>query len=756
MTIRNLTEQNYADLKKSGLSDQILEEHDVKSLNSSEVQQALKRKASIGGGCLFRYPNKTGFMKGIVNIRLDTPMPSKDKGKKPRKYIRPTGSTAHLYIPFPVWKKIDDVTAPLIITEGEKKALKATQEGFLTVSLSGVWGFSSNHKPISDFNKVKIRGRLIYIAFDGDKATNPNVMLAQNRLAKTLINKGAKVKIVDLPLHTKLDDYLVQYGNESFRNLLNEASDYSPSAKPLIEVREGELKNQTDRCWEIISQENKKNPFMFSYGSWPVRIELDKKEGRPLIRQITEPRLRYHLIRMADWVRRTQKRGEIPAIPSKCVLQDFLATPNMNLPYLEGIVESPIFSVDGTLETAPGYSYKTELLYYPKAGFEIPTVSLKPSDKEIECAKSLILNDLLVDFPFTGESEIAHTVALLLLPFVRKMIDGPTPLHLIEKSTPGTGATLLAQCLAWICTGHEYTALQEGRDADEWRKRITAVLQNAPQIIAIDNLSQQLSSASLSSALTETYWSDRILGKSEHKGVPIRCVWIATGNNPVLSKELARRTVRIRMDAKVELPHLRDPSSFKHRNLLLWVKEERAKLVWAVCTIIQAWVQAGMPKYRKKCLGKYEPWSEIIGGVLNFIRLPGFLGNLIDFYDSANIETESNKAFVAAWLKKHKEETVKTSELFDIATHGDVMLPLGDSKSERSQMTRLGLEIKKMQDQVFCIDCGDGILKTVVVEKAKKKIENCASWQLKVKSIDKEPVEEQPKKPRVKVKLRKK
>ena len=36
----------------------------------------------------------------------------------------------------------------------------------------------------------------------------------------------------------------------------------------------------------------------------------------------------------------------------------------------------------------------------------------------------------------------------MLLPFVRELIDGPTPLHLIEKPTPGTGGTLLATVAA--------------------------------------------------------------------------------------------------------------------------------------------------------------------------------------------------------------------------------------------------------------------------------------------------------------------
>ena len=71
-------------------------------------------------------------------------------------------------------------------------------------------------------------------------------------------------------------------------------------------------------------------------------------------------------------------------------------------------------------------------------------------------------------------------MALLLLGFLRGMIDGPTPLHLIEKPTPGTGATLMVDAIATILTGAGASVMTEGRDEDEWRKRITAKLRQIP------------------------------------------------------------------------------------------------------------------------------------------------------------------------------------------------------------------------------------------------------------------------------------
>lgn len=83
---------------------------------------------------------------------------------------------------------------------------------------------------------------------------------------------------------------------------------------------------------------------------------------------------------------------------------------------------------------------------------------------------------------------------------------------------------------------------------------ITAKLRQMPAMAVIDNINSEIDSAALAAALTAPFWEDRILGVSEIVRTPIRCVWVATGNNPQFSREIARRIVRIRLDAKRDRP----------------------------------------------------------------------------------------------------------------------------------------------------------------------------------------------------------
>ena len=176
---------------------------------------------------------------------------------------------------------------------------------------------------------------------------------------------------------------------------------------------------------------------------------------------------------------------------------------------------------------------------------------------------------------------------------MRNLIDGPTPLHLFEKPKEGTGATLLAELLIQIATGRAAGTMTEGKDEEEWRRRITAALKDHPAAVLIDNATLRLKSAHLAAAITSPLWTDRLIGSSEMLRLPVRCAWVATGNNPSVSDEIRRRAIRIRMDAKCVEPSQR--TGFRHKDLPGWVKQNRSKLVWAVLTIVRAWLAAVTP-----------------------------------------------------------------------------------------------------------------------------------------------------------------
>jgi 5S rRNA maturation endonuclease (ribonuclease M5) len=557
-----------------------------------------------------------------------------------------------------------------------------------------------------------LTGGTVVILADNDDVGRDHAQ----QVARSLRGKAKSIKIVELPnLPPKGDvsDWLAAGGTaDALKQIVENTQEWqSPAAEqkpqqasaelPEIDIRVKDLKSLTQQTWDAICAANKP-PTIFRYGGFATRIERSD-EGVLILRDLNADRMKHLIARVAQCGNRiedskTREVYFIPAFPPNEVVRDILATPDKPLPLITRIVEIPIFGPDLSLQITPGYYPVSRTYYSPTQGLVIPPVPLAPTKAEVERARRMILEDLLSDFPFTSQSEIAHSVALLLLPFIREVIDGPTPLHLIEAPTAGTGKGLLTWALTYLFIGNFVALMTEGRDEDEWRKRITAKLRRGPSVIIIDNLRRRLDSAAVASALTSLVWEDRLLGQSETLNLPIRATWIVNGNNPALSAEMSRRAVRIRLDSKHDRPWLR--TKFRHPNLMQWVKSSRGELIAAVLTLIQAWVAAGHPKSSGPTLGTYESWSDVIGGILDVIEIPGFLGNLEEVYEASDAEGSVWRGLTRAWWEAHGDREVGVSELWEIALRLDEPLDLGNG-SEKSQKTRFGKELVAARDRQF-------------------------------------------------------
>jgi putative DNA primase/helicase len=444
--------------------------------------------------------------------------------------------------------------------------------------------------------------------------------------------------------------------------------------------------------------------------------------GDPVVKKLDANRVRHHLSRAATWKRWTNQ-GLVTIEPPMPIVNDVIASPNQPLPILTRIVEAPVFAPDGSLQTAPGYHPASQTFYVPAPGFFVPDVPEFPTPEDVQAARELIATELLGDFPFLNDAERSHAIALLLLPFARDLFIGPTPLHLFEKPSPGTGATLLVDILSYPALGRPIPAMTEGSDEDEWRKRITAKLMAGSPFLLIDNLRKRLDSAAVAGAITAMTWEDRILGVSEMAHLPVRCGWIATGNNPTVSTEIARRTVRVRLDAKMDQPWLR--KEFRHPNLRQWAAQNRGRLVWAALTLIRAWVAAGRPSGQRS-LGMFENWAATIGGVLDVAGTRGFLTNLSEMYAEADAEGADWRSFIGAWWHRHQGSETAVRDLWNLV-QAEGFLALGDG-SEQSQKVTLAKMLNERRDRVFDLDGNPGRM----VLRRGEKYQGAYQWQLAV------------------------
>ena len=271
------------------------------------------------------------------------------------------------------------------------------------------------------------------------------------------------------------------------------------------------------------------------------------------------------------------------------------------------------------------------------------------------------------------------------------------PLHVVDAPTPGTGKGLLAQAIVLVSTGAYPGVVSEKDDNEELRKTITALLLEGASAVLIDNVTRRLGQVSLAALLTARTWRDRLLGKSKTVEVPNRTLWIVTGNNVAMNDEMARRSVRIRLDAGVEEPWHRQ--GFRHDPLLEWADEHRGELVWAALVLVANWLTRGAGPFTERTLGSFEPWARVVGGVLRDAGITGFLQGRRQMQGEADRETASWAAFLEAWWREYGDQPMTAGELLTIAEN---VLPevVGDG-SDRSRSTRLGLALGRKRGRVF-------------------------------------------------------
>ena len=440
----------------------------------------------------------------------------------------------------------------------------------------------------------------------------------------------------------------------------------SPEVRPFVQLNDVPLRTKIDQTMAALLAANTPTPSVFVRGGALARFRWNE-QGQPVIDPLGEAALRGYMTRVAEFVT-TTKTGyshKDPPVELSRVLVAAGSWPG--LPPLVGIVEAPTLRPDGTLLDSPGYDLVTGLIYAPAAGLVVPEIPAEPTAADSAESVHFIERELLHDFPFCAPADKAHAWAVLLTPIVRAAIAGCVPLLLLDAPKAGTGKTLLAGVSAVIATGRKAEVMTApAHDEAEWRKKLTTILREHATIVLIDNLPDVLKSAQLAAVLTAQTWRDRVLGVSQSVTLPQRATWLATGNNIRLGGDLPRRCVRLRIDAKEARPWQRQPDAFVHADLLGWVKAHRGKVLAALLTVARAWFVAGCPEAPSKtprALGGFEDWQRVLGGILAYAGIEGFLDNLDELYEQADDDTPQWEAFLLAWRTTFADRAVSVAEV---------------------------------------------------------------------------------------------
>jgi hypothetical protein len=466
-----------------------------------------------------------------------------------------------------------------------------------------------------------------------------------------------------------------------------------PGMRTVI-TNNAQLRTKASSLWAGVHTNNQPRR-IFSFNGAIARIN----EENAKIEILDINTAKYVFARLVNWMQEGKNEWGTHVDPAQNVINDALSTHKPPLPELTQVVSIPIVTSEGRLITEPGYDAESGIYYAAEPGC-LPQINSAATKEDALEALKWINDEILVDFPFADDASKAAAISVAILPFVRHLINGQTPLYLLEKPTAGTGATTLGLALCYPFTGKEVPVTTWTSHEDERRKQITAHLASGGGPIFYDNMSGYINSDVLASALTIKNWSDRILATSKQVEFPINSIWLATGNNPEFHAQILRRIASIRLVTLLEDPSQR--SGWRHADLLDWVSKNRKELVEKILTIVMAWLNLGMPLFQGKPLASYVSWSSVMGGILEFLEVPGFLANVDMKKAAMDNETQVIREFIEGWWEDCEGSPKAPT---DILVDFSAMEVAGcwDAPTRQGQVTKVGRWMAHLKDRVFVV-----------------------------------------------------
>jgi hypothetical protein len=433
-----------------------------------------------------------------------------------------------------------------------------------------------------------------------------------------------------------------------------------------------------------------------------VRVVTNENENKKKIELLTRDSLRHeasHAVRYA--ARKSKGDGtscySIKKYPPLDIIKDALASAEIPLPVINGILSHPTISENGKMIHKPGYN--SDIKFYIDADAEIlkaaENVPVTPTAEEVAEAVKAI-DEVIINFPFKSAADRAGYFAMLLTLMFLPLINGSIPLFLIRAPTPGTGKTLLGETGIKIVTGRPAATTPEMENEEELKKTLHSLLLSGAEYIFIDNVTTKIKSGTLAAMITSRRFNCRILGSSTMASVPCNAPLIFTANNPDLSRENARRCVPIEVACDFENPAER--TGFKHPDLNQYITDNRPALIRACLIMARAWFADECGASGVKILPSFENWSRTIGGILKSCGVKGFLENTKDFFSTADGDAENITAFVHAWNEEKGEYPVFANEILHLAGKYGLV---DERKPEGSQSRSLGKLLNRKQDMVF-------------------------------------------------------
>ena len=321
------------------------------------------------------------------------------------------------------------------------------------------------------------------------------------------------------------------------------------------------------------------------------------------------------------------KKGNIVALACPpAVVNGLLAdAANLRMDKLTAVRNAPTMDHDGRQIIVPGYDKKTGLLLVNDQFGSWPSVPMAPSRAELQKA----FHELWIpfsQFPYATTADKSVALAAVLTSAVRSCLR-TSPGFGFSATAPGTGKTLLGQCIGALYDGVAPAVSPPCSHEDEWAKSLFSAALGGAGTMLFDNAEHAIESASLCAVTTAPAIKSRVLGESRDAEAEHRMLILATGNGLQFVGDLNRRFFVCRLDANVEASKV----AAREFNLepLGYCLKNRLKMITAALTLIQGYVRAGFPRVCDG-LASMDDWNKLVRSTIVWLVQQGVLVDFVD------------------------------------------------------------------------------------------------------------------------------
>ncbi|MGO4478053.1 hypothetical protein AB4Z32_17535 [Massilia sp. 2TAF26] len=400
-------------------------------------------------------------------------------------------------------------------------------------------------------------------------------------------------------------------------------------ALALIEVTAGELPRMVDSMAYLL----KKSGHIYERAGVMVYVSDQGK-----IVQAAASWMKVYVHRLCRFEQYNVKKQEM--VPTECpqgVINGLLANAaQTRMPRLTAVRDVPTMDANGRLIALPGYDEDSGLLLMSEQFAKWTAIRQAPSDNDLRTALHVLWRPF-EQFPYVEAADKSVALAAVLTAAVRCCLR-TAPGFGFSATAPGTGKTLLAQCIGALYDGTAPAVSAPIMHEEEWAKSLFSSALAGAGTLLFDNAEHAIESASLCAVTTAPAIKGRVLGESREAEAEHRLLVLATGNGLQMVGDLNRRFFTCRLDAQI------DASKVAARQFDLeplgYCLKHRLAIITAALTLIQGYVNAGFPQVCDG-LASMDDWNKLVRSTIVWLTKQCIADGFVDpkialLRDSAN------------------------------------------------------------------------------------------------------------------------